>query len=181
MRLPLVMTPSGGSWGYPRTAAFGLAEQTGPGDAKKLARAYLAAFGPATPQDFQTWSGLPGKILEDLTPELERFAGGLLDLPAAPRPGEAIPAPVRYLPDFDNLLLAYADRTRVIADAHRPLIATKNLRIKATFLVDGEVAGTWSVKGSRLERDPFKKLTKAVVRELDEEGERLVGFLKAQP
>ena len=64
------------------------------------------------------------------------------DLKDAPRPPEDTPAPVRLLPDFDNLVLAHADRTRVVADEHRGKIATKNLQIRATFLVDGVAAGT---------------------------------------
>jgi Winged helix DNA-binding domain len=180
MRLPLIMEPGDGdTWGFPRTARFGLAE-TGRADAKKLARAYLAAFGPATAADFQTWSGLPKAELERITPELEEVARGVWDLPGAPRPDADTPAPVRFLPDFDNLLLAYADRTRIIADEHRPRVATKNLRIKATFLVDGRVAGTWKASGSRVELEPFGKLARTARRQLDEEAERLAGFLKAQ-
>jgi hypothetical protein len=184
MALPLVMEPSDDAWGYPRSAAFGLSEgKPRPKGAAELARRYLAAFGPASPADFQTWSGLPRSVLEALRPELRAFRDEsgreLLDLPDAPRPDEDVPAPVRLLPDFDNLVLAYADRTRVIADAHRPLVATKNLRIKATFLVDGEVAGTWSVKGRRVELEPFGRLTRAVRTELDEEAERLAEFLRS--
>lgn len=176
MGLPLVMEPSDDQWGYPRTAAFGLSDETGRAAPKRLVKSYLAAFGPASLADFQTWSGL--KADPDWFDGLERFAGGLFDLPDAPRPDEDIPAPVRFLPDFDNLLLAHADRTRVIADEHRPLVATKNLRIKATFLVDGEVAGTWSVKGRKLELEPFGRLAKTVERQLADEGEALVSFLR---
>jgi hypothetical protein len=178
MRLALAMEPSDDAWGFPRTARFGLAE-TGRASTKRLVRAYFAAFGPATAKDFQTWSGLPASTVDGVAGELEDLGGGLLDLPDAPRPPADTPAPVRFLPDFDNLLLAYADRRRVIADEHRPLVATKNLRIKATFLVDGRVAGTWSVKGSRVELQPFGRLGKAVREEVEAEGERLGAFFKA--
>ena len=69
------------------------------------------------------------------------------DLPDAPRPPADTAAPARFLPDYDNLLLAHDDRTRVIADEHRPrIVMSANLRILPTFLVDGFVAGTWTIE-----------------------------------
>jgi hypothetical protein len=95
-------------------------------------------------------------------------------------PDADVPAPVRLLPEFDNLVLAHDDRSRVIADEHRPLVATKNLRIKATFLVDGRVAGTWAVvvkrKVATLTLSPFAPLPKRTVAELEAEGEALLAF-----
>jgi hypothetical protein len=104
----------------------------------------------------------------------------LFDLADAPRPGADIEAPVRYLPDFDNLVLAYDDRTRVIADEHRPLVTTKNLRVRATFLVDGVVGGTWTLgvkrKVATVQLQPFATLAKGAVRALTAEGEALARF-----
>ena len=104
----------------------------------------------------------------------------LFDLPDAPRPDAGVPAPARLLPEFDNLVLAHDDRSRVIADEHRPLVTTKNLRVKATFLVDGVVAGTWTValkrKVATLTLDPFAALTKAAVAELEAEADALLRF-----
>jgi hypothetical protein len=99
----------------------------------------------------------------------------LFDLPDAPRPGEEADAPVRFLPEFDNLLLAHADRTRVIANEHRARVATKNLRILPTFLVDGFVAGTWKRdKKGKVELEPFGRLTARVRRALEEEADGMV-------
>jgi DNA glycosylase AlkZ-like len=192
--LPLVMVATDDRWGFARDSRFAPAESVlGKPPAKRAATGelllrYLAAFGPATSADFQTWSGLGGTraIVDGVRERLVTFRDErgreLLDLPDAPRPGADVPAPVRLLPDFDNLLLAHDDRTRVIADEHRPLVATKNLRIKATFLVDGIVGGTWAVerKGKRatLRIEPFKRLRKADAKELEAEAEKLLGFLE---
>ncbi|WP_022929978.1 winged helix DNA-binding domain-containing protein [Patulibacter americanus] len=185
---PMVMRPVDHPWSFPRDSAFVLASQMlgAEPDAEErpeeLIRRCLAAFGPASATDVRTWCGLPGiaEALEAMRDELVIFRLGrreLFDLPDAPRPGPDAEAPVRYLPEFDNLLLSHADRTRVIADEHRPFVFSKNLRVKATFLVDGRVAGTWSVKRSRkvatLTMVPFGKLAKGTLRELVREGEPL--------
>ncbi len=107
----------------------------------------------------QTWSGLQGiaEVIGDLRPELhvvrDERGRELYDLPDAPRPGEDVEAPARFLPEFDSLVLAHADRTRIVSDAHRPSLVTKNLRVRATFLWDGFVQGTWTVERSRKEVD----------------------------
>ncbi|WP_421917310.1 DNA glycosylase AlkZ-like family protein [Nonomuraea polychroma] len=113
--------------------------------------------------------------------DLERLAGPdgkeLFDLPGAPRPGGDVPAPVRFLPDFDTLVLGHADRTRVVADAYGGQVTTKNLRVRAVYLVDGFAAGTWQIKRSgkkaRLLVSPF---TSAPLEPLEEEGLRLLAF-----
>lgn len=192
--VPLVMVPdaAGGSrWGYPRVSAFALAEEflgsaPGPRDPAALVRRYLGAFGPASASDVQAWSGIGGmkEVLDGMRDELALFADergrALYDLPGAPRPGADVGAPVRYLPEFDSLVLAYDDRTRIIADEHRPLVTTKNLRVKATFLVDGVVAGTWTIgvkrRAATLALQPFGRLAERVVQELTAEGEALARF-----
>ena len=104
----------------------------------------------------------------------------LFDLPDAPRPGADAAAPVRFLPEFDNLVLAYDDRSRVIADEHRPLVTTKNLRVKATFLVDGVVAGIWTIAVKRrvatVTLEPFGAVSKRVLQGAEAEGEALARF-----
>src|SRR4029078_13202046 len=100
---------------------------------------------PATPADVQTWSGLQkAKPLFDEL-ELETFtdeAGKTLyEVPDAPRPDPEKPAPVRFLPEFDNVLLSHAKRERIIADEHKPAVFTKNLRVKATYNAHGRGAG----------------------------------------
>jgi len=186
LHLPLLMVPDDSTWSYPPDCEFALGGKIGTDtSARELALHYHAAFGPATAIDFQTWSGLAAQraLFDELRPKLVvlRDARGreLFDLPDAPRPDEDVDAPVRFLPEFDNLLLAHADRTRIIADEYRPRVATKNLRILATFLVDGFVAGTWSIqrkKTATLTITPFAKLTKSAQKALAEEGERLVRF-----
>ncbi len=186
MHLPLVMVPDDSPYSYPPNSAFALAtaflgvEVPEEATARDLALRYLAAFGPATPADFQAWSGLKGAkaVFEELRPGLitlrDEKKRELFDLPDAPRPGDDAEAPVRFLPEYDNLLLAYADRTRIIRDEHRPLVVTKNLRVLATFLVDGAVAGTWSIEKKKLSLVPFVKLTRKVTDALHEEAAPLV-------
>ncbi|WP_320671210.1 winged helix DNA-binding domain-containing protein [Patulibacter defluvii] len=195
MGLPLVMVPTEDRWSFPRDSRFALAEErigrapAADDDRRELVRRYLAAFGPASVADAQTWSASKPlkEVFEQLRDELVVFRAGrreLFDLPDAPRPGEDAPAPVRFLPEFDNLLLSHADRTRVIADEHRPHVFSKNLRVRATFLVDGLVAGTWVVERKRklatLRLTPFAKLTKAVLRDLTREGEPLARFVEPE-
>jgi Winged helix DNA-binding domain len=182
MNLPLAMVPSDDRWSFPSDAPFALAE-IGEPDAQALVRRHLAAFGPATSADIQTWSGLGGLRETVAGMELVEFKHGrrtLYDLPDAPRPDEDTPAPPRLLPEFDSLLLAHKDRTRVVADEHRKSLTTKNLRVKAVFLVDGFVAGTWTAARKRdtatLTLAPFAKLPKPAVAGLTEEGEELLRF-----
>jgi hypothetical protein len=192
MLLPLVMVPTEDRWGFPRVAKFTLAEGwlgcplSSDPEPDELVVRYLGAFGPATAADVQTWSGLQGMkaVLERLRARLVTFndeAGReLFDLPDAPRPEADVAALVRFLPEFDSLMLAYADRTRLIADEHRHAVITKNLRVKATFLVDGLVAGTWEVKRTRREGTltltPFRGLSKRDGDALRAEGEAMLRF-----
>jgi hypothetical protein len=147
---------------------------------------YLEAFGPATVADVQTWSGLTrlGGVIEDLRPRLLTFRDErgkeLFDLPEAPRPDPDIPAPPRFLPEFDNLILSHADRTRVIADEYRKAIASRNGMVPATVLLGGFVSGTWKTEraGGRITLviSPFESLTKNGRDALAKEGERLIRF-----
>jgi hypothetical protein len=193
MHLPLAMVPTEDRWAFPAKAAFTPAEPwlgkpLADPDPEALVLRYLSTFGPATPADFQTWSGLKATktVFEKLRDRLHTFEDEngrtLFDLPDAHRPDEAEPAPPRFLPEFDSLVLAHADRTRVIADEHKPQVVTKNLRVKATFLWDGFVAGTWKVDAKKtkatLHLAPFKKLPKSAAKELSEEGMRLLAFLE---
>ncbi|MDQ3723008.1 MAG: winged helix DNA-binding domain-containing protein [Actinomycetota bacterium] len=188
----LVMVPDHTArWGYPRVCEFGLAEefldrQLAAAAPEALVTRYLGAFGPASAADVKTWSGVGGmkSVLEGMRDRLEVFADErgreLFDLPDAPRPGADAPAPVRFMPEFDNLVLAYDDRTRIIAAEHRPLVTTKNLRVKATFLVDGVVAGIWTLAVRRrvatVSLEPFGVLPKRTVKALTTEGEALARF-----
>lgn len=190
--LPLVQVPTDAPWGYPAAADFTLADDwlsrpMAEEDRREdLVIRYLRAFGPATATDAQTWFGFPLKdAFETLRPILATFRDEkkreLFDLPDAPRPPEDTPAPVRFVAEFDNLILSHADRSRVISDDNRKRIATKNLRIPGTFLVDGFVAGTWKVeakkKDATLTIEPFGTLAKTEELALEEEGERLLRFI----
>ena len=158
LHLPLVQVPEpgAGSWDFPAMPRFALADpwlgrplgtKTDPAG---LISRYLAAFGPASARDFQTWSGFAAReTLETLRGTLrvshDEQGRELFDLPDAHLPGGDVPAPVCFLPEYDNLLLAHADRTRIVADVFRPQVFLPGLRVAATFLVDGFVRGTWKV------------------------------------
>ena len=193
----LVMVPGGADtrWGYPRACEFALAEEflggpLAPAAPEVLVERYLGAYGPASAADAGTWSGVSGlrDVIDAMRDRLAVFADGhgreLFDLPDAPRPGADGDAPVRYLPEFDNLVLAYDDRTRIIADEHRPFVTTKNLRVKATFLVDGLVAGIWTLTVKRrvatLALEPFARLPQRVIGALVAEGEALARFAEPE-
>jgi hypothetical protein len=194
MMVPLVIYPTDARWSWPANARFTPAEDW-LGSAveqsavpEELVVRYLEAFGPATPADFQTWSGLQkAKPLFDEL-ELEQFTDDngktVYDVPDAPRPDPDTPAPVRFLPEFDNLLLAHARRERIIADEHKPAVYTKNLRVKATYTVDGLVAGLWTAEKKRgvatLTLTPFGRTTKKVAAELEREGSGLLRFLEPE-
>ncbi len=155
--LDLVRVPPSGTWEKRRAHLFQTAETwLGPEDAAEpdardhLVRRYLAAFGPASRKDIAGWSHLRPT---DLAPVLERLqlrhfrddAGGeLLDVPRAPLPDPETPAPVRFLPTWDAVLLVHARRSGVLPEEYRPRIfSTKMPQSVGTFLVDGAVAGTW--------------------------------------
>ncbi|MGH3490046.1 MAG: winged helix DNA-binding domain-containing protein, partial [Actinopolymorphaceae bacterium] len=145
-----------------------------------------AAFGPATVADVAKWSGLTklGEVVDGIRPGLRTFRDErgrtLYDLPEAPHPDPDTPAPVRYVAEFDNLILSHADRTRVIADEHWPRIYSVNGVVPGTVLVDGFVRGTWRIVKQRgrvtLRVDPFVRLTKRDKDGLGTEGERLLDF-----
>jgi hypothetical protein len=196
--LPVVMVPTADAWGFPSDAAFTTAgpwlgepislERGDPDATAELLRRYLAAFGPATAADAQTWSGLQklAPVLRGMRAELlvlrDERGRDLYDLPEAPRPDPDAPAPLRFLPEFDNLVLGHADHTRLIPEAYRGRIVTKNLRVRATVLWDGLAVATWrwtvAKRGATLTVEPFEPLPRAAVREIGAEGERLLQFVE---
>ena len=146
---------------------------------------YLAAFGPASVADMRAWSGLAGlrEVVAGLDLRTFRSEAGavLYDLPDAPRPDPSTPAPVRFLPEYDNLLLSFADRGRVIADGRRPRLFPGNGAGFGTILVDGDHSGTWRLDRSRepasLMVSPFGSLSTSDTDELAAEGARLLEFI----
>jgi hypothetical protein len=150
----------------------------------EIVRRYLAAFGPASRRDLGQWSMMHvpelKRALERLEP-LRRFRGEdgreLVDVPRAPLPDPDTPAPVRFLPKWDNVLLAFADRTRVLPEPYRKIVIRTNGDVAQTFLVDGLVAGTWRVEKGRVVTAPFASLSRAARREVADEAARLEAFL----
>ena len=144
---------------------------------------YLAAFGPASVADVQTWSGLTrlGEVFDRLTLNRVKTEGGqtLYDTLDAPRPDPDTPAPVRLVAPFDNILLSHGDRTRVISDEHRMrLFSGKNGVFPGTVFVDGFVAGTWELIGkgeaTSMRVQPYISLRRNAVAEIELEGNRLL-------
>jgi hypothetical protein len=198
MNLPVVMAPTADVWGFPSDAAFtpaahwlGEPVSVEAADSQVTAeflRRYLAAFGPATAADAQTWSGLQklAPVLRGMRKELlvlrDERGRELFDLPDAPRPDPDTPAPLRFLPEFDHLVLGHADRTRLIPESYRGRIVTKNLRVRATVLWDGQAVAIWrwtvAKRGATLTVEPFAPLPRAAVREIGAEGERLLHFVE---
>jgi len=150
----------------------------------EILRRYLAAFGPASRRDIAAWSMMHvpelARALERLEP-LRRFRDEhgreLLDVPRAPLPDAGTPAPVRFLPKWDNVLLAFADRTRVLPEQYRKTVIRMNGDVAQTFLIDGFVAGIWRVENGHVALEPFARLSRSAQRELREEAGRLEAFL----
>jgi Winged helix DNA-binding domain len=150
----------------------------------EILRRYLAAFGPASRRDIVGWSMMHVPELQRSLDRLEplcRFRDEhgreLLDVPRAPLPDQDVPSPVRFLPKWDNVLLAHADRTRVLPEAYRKTVIRINGDVAQTFLVDGFVAGVWQVENGRVVPEPFAALSRSAQRELQDEAARLEAFI----
>jgi Winged helix DNA-binding domain len=187
-RVPLVQLPPRGLWRRSGRPVVAPAEvwlerplASNP-SAERMVLRYLAAFGPASVKDAQVWSGLTGlgEVFERLRPELRVFAAEdgseLFDVPDGALPERDTPAPVRFLPEYDNALLSHADRSRIAERAD-----VKRVFTKGGLLVDGFLAGRWGVRQARrtatLEIEPFRRLGKAERDDVVSEGARLLGFL----
>jgi hypothetical protein len=203
--LHLVQVPPRGLWGENGQAAWFLGaawldglsvsppDPARPENAREqLVLRYLAAYGPASVHDIQAWSGL--SRLREVTERLQHGAGQhgarlrtftgpdggqLLDLPDAPRPGPKdpdVPAPPRFLPEYDNLLLSYAERSRVIPHRRPVPLPPGNGATGGTLLVDGFWQANWKIVKGTLEIQPFIRLGAADMAAVAAEGERLLGF-----
>jgi DNA glycosylase AlkZ-like len=185
-RARLTHAPESGFWKAPATTRYVTIPHEEPPAAVarvELVRRYLGAFGPATRADVAEWSGLRVREVEPALEALEpllrfRDESGreLYDLPRAPRPAADTPAPVRFLPRFDNLLLSHKDRNRVLPDEYRKSIIDGGW-VEATLLVDGVVAGTWKHESGRVLVEPFAPLPRTARREVADEAARLEGWL----
>ncbi|MFC9605797.1 winged helix DNA-binding domain-containing protein [Streptomyces niveus] len=200
--LPLVQVTPRGLWGSSGQVTLTTAQKwfgaeaadavTPAGIAPEAAvLRYLAAFGPASVKDMQTWSRLTrlGPVFDRLRDQLLTFQDEsgveLFDLPDAPRPDADTPAPPRFLPEYDNLLLSHADRTRVVPLEYRKLTWNGNQGYR-TFLVDGFLAGIWRLEDGTegdahgtLTVQAFAKLTRAQRDAVAEEGVRMLGSLSS--
>jgi hypothetical protein len=191
--VPLIQVPPRGLWGRSGPIAHTSIEAwlgvppAEPYTLESLVLRYLAAFGPASVMDAQAWCGLTrlGAVFERLRPRLEVFRdeGGreLFDLPDAPRPDPDTPAPPRFLYDFENMLLSYADRSRIIPPELTRGIDTRTQESLSTFTVDGFAAGTWRVDRQRwvatLVMTPISALSRRAESALVDEGAGLLTFL----
>jgi hypothetical protein len=188
--LDLVRVPPSGTWDRRRADLYALAEDwVGPEGSTEedgvdhLVRRYLQGFGPATRNEIADWAGLD---VRTVVPALERLqlrrflneqGKELVDLPRLPLPDPDTPAPARFLPVWDATLLVHARSTGILPEKYRPRVFnTRTPNSVNTFLVDGEVAGTWRFEKGRIGLEPFGRLSHAVRAELDDEAERMAAF-----
>jgi hypothetical protein len=186
----LVRVPPSGTWERRRADLYALANAwiaEPPFDELKavdhLVRRYLGGFGPATVKEIGTFAGLE---LSTVRASLERVAhrsfvghdgAALVDLPDAPLPEEDGAVPVRFLGPWEALLLVHARRTEVLPEAFRGRVF--NVRTPHsvnTFLVDGQVAGSWRYERGEVQLAPFRPLTRSEAAEVDREATRLAAF-----
>ncbi len=205
--VPLIQTTPRGVWGRTGPARWALADQwlagnTAPaGTVDDIVLRYLGAFGPATVADARQWSGVSGlkEVFERLRPQLVIFRDPsgreLFDLPDAPRPDPDIPAPPRFLPQFDNVFLSHEDRSRMSPEPFGSemtniwnAIGTGKLAGRgqspvswSMFLLDGYLSGTWKIEKEEdratLIIQPMVKFNDADGQALAEEGSGLLGLL----
>jgi hypothetical protein len=193
-QLPLVQLPPRGCWRASKQATWALTDPYLALDVPELSLdamvlRYLAAFGPASVADIQTWCGLTRlrEVVARLRPQLylvhDEQGRPLFDLPSAPRPPGDTPAPPRFLPEYDNLLLSHADRSRLVApDPRIPgLFADKGLSL-GSLLVDGELRGTWKIARTRARADltiwTLPGMRAADRQAVAAEAERLLAFVE---
>jgi hypothetical protein len=193
-RAGLIHAPVSSVWRMNTSGAFfvssaawlGAEPATGDAAVAALLRRYLAAFGPATRADAAQWTGLtvgalePGFARLELRRLRDEDGRALWDLPRAPLPPGSTPAPTRFLPMWDSTLLAHDDRRRILPEAYRKVVILRNGDVQRTFLVDGFVAGLWTVVDGRVELEPFERLSPRARRELEAEGRALAEFHRSR-
>jgi hypothetical protein len=197
-RLALVQVPPRGVWGRSAAVTTTTAESWLGRPLERrpaidgLVLRYLAAFGPATVADIASWSRLTGmrEVVDRLQPKLrpgqDEDGRTLYDLPDAPRPDPGTPAPARFLPEYDNVLLSFADRSRFVADGRPAPPADSTRTVRGTVLSDGTLCGTWRIETdtkdlATLWVDHLGRLTKAATATIGAEGRRLLRFLASEP
>jgi hypothetical protein len=188
---PLHHAPTGGPWSFGTKAAFVAARTTTVDRASSdesvmwLARRYLEGFGPATAEDLARFTLLQRSVaraaITALGTEVEQVDGPdgatLFDVVGGPRPDEDVPAPPRLLPMWDSVLLAHADRSRIVPPDLRRVVTRQNGDVLPTLLVDGQVAGVWRTAEGGIEATAFRPLTEDAWKGLASEAAALVAFL----
>jgi hypothetical protein len=195
-RVPLVQVPPRGIWGTGGAAVHAVADvwlgkrRVPALSHERLVLRYLAAFGPASVKDLQSWSALTKlrEVIERLRSRLVTFRDAqgheLFDLPDAPRPDPDTPASPRFLPEYDNVVLGYADRTRIVAREQRwPALPGTGLSV-GFFLLDGFARGFWKLETTRrdatLAVETVGRLSKADRTAVAGEGHRLLAFIASE-
>ena len=190
MWVDMVRVPPSGTWEHRRADLYGLAdawltpvEVSEDDGIDHLIRRYLGGFGPAPLKDVAGWMGLNVGWMRPVAERMEllRFRDEdgrpLVDLPDAPLPDPDTPAPVRFLAVWDAILLVHARRTVVLPEEHRPQIfSVKNPQSVNTYLVDGQVAGTWRFEDGEIRTSALRAISPQQRRELEEESNRLAAF-----
>lgn len=189
--LPLVQIPPSGTWGVGTRANYTTAESwlgaPKPLDLGALFRRYLAAFGPASVMDFQTWTGMTS-LKNQLAPVLKKLVkyqddGGqaLFDLPGALITPPEAPAPIRFLPEYDNILIAHRDRRRILPETQRKKVLVSAGRVLGTVLIDGFAAAIWKAQRekniARLKVSLFEGQPADNLRDIEAEGRALLRFI----
>jgi hypothetical protein len=192
--LDLVRVPPSGTWERRRADLYAAAEDwVGPepvdldvdSAVDHVVRRYLSGFGPATVAEIANWAGLRPATVVAATARLplRRFLAEdgavLVDLARAPRPDPDTPAPVRFLPVWDATLLAHARRAVILREEDRARVfSSKTPQSVNTFLVDGQVAGTWWFEDGRILVDPFEPLNAEDAGEVAAEADRLAAWYR---
>jgi hypothetical protein len=192
LRLALVQVPPRGVWGRAGPPALTtieswLGQPIGSGSpADRMVLRYLGAFGPSTVADVQAWSGLTRlrEVVDRLRPAVRVFRSDdgveVFDLPDAPRPGPDVEAPVRFLPEYDNVLLSHKDRRRIVPEGRRVPLPAGDGGAIGTVLIDGCFGATWRLRAATLTVELVEPVSAAVAEAIWAEGEALVRFVRGE-
>jgi hypothetical protein len=182
--LPFVRVPPVGSWPHTKPPPSVLCRDPLPDSSEAavhVVRAYVAAYGPATRDDIEQFTGFRIRQIASALERLRTFEGEdgqtYYDVPRGLLADAHVAAPVRFLPAFDSVILAHRDRARIVPPEYvEPVFNKKNATTKNTFTVDGFVAGAWRIEKQKLVIEPFAPLPPKWRREADAEGERLLAW-----
>jgi len=189
--MPWVRLPPVGEWPHTKPTPFVLWDEplAAPEEgAARVVRDYLAAYGPASRDDVEQFTSFKVRQIAPALDGMRTFEDEhgrtLYDVPRGVLSPEKTKAPVRFLPAFDSIILAHRDRSRMLPDAYREtVLRPKNTVTRATFTIDGFIAGAWKVEKERgrwkLQLDPFEPLPKRVRDEVDREAAALVAFYES--